>query len=490
MRFSAKIVFGTCMILAVCFSAGGIYMIQQNFQVAYDTAVENSTRQHILDRYSLESNLRNALENGREYNEELVTEIAARMEHYADMNRKMIVYETLDKDVPLQEKSDANKEIWYTDIPRLDSTMIAYMKNSRDEFVVYEQGESHYLLIATTITIAGHSVRLLNQYDISATYVERERQLREFIWLDSMILVLSLLLVLLFSLLLTRNIKKLSRVSSRIAEGEYSQRTRIISRDEIGELSRNFDAMAEAVECQIAKLNEEIEAREQFVSDFSHELKTPMTAMMGYSKLLLGREPEEELRQKAVDYIYRECKRLKTLSAALLQMLGMTEEEIICKRLYTSFIGQRVYEVCEAGLSYAVLSVELDEEVIVTDAELFLTLLRNLIENADHACVDCGNGRIRLSGEKQNDGYLFTISDNGCGIAKEELEQITRAFYMVDKSRSRQEGGSGLGLAICDRICEVLGITMSIESEEGEGTRVKLLLPRSEQRGEMCNEKL
>lgn len=484
MRFSAKIVFGTCMILAICFSAGGIYMIQQNFQVAYDTAVENSTRQHILDRYSLESNLRNALENGREYNEELVTEIAARMDNYADTNRKMLVYEPLHKNTHLQNESNANKEIWYTDIPRLDATMIDYMKDSNDEFVIYEQGEFHYLLIATTITIAGHSVRLLNQYDISATYLERERQLKEFIWLDSMILVLSLLLVLLFSLLLTRNIKKLSRVSSRIAKGEYSQCTKIASRDEIGELSRNFDVMAEAVECQIAKLNQEIEAREQFVSDFSHELKTPMTAMMGYSKLLLGKEPDEGIRQKAVDYIYRECKRLKTLSGALLQMLGMTEDEIVCKKLYTSFIGQRVYEVCEAGLCHAVLSVELADAMIVTDAELILTLLRNLIENADHACVNRENGRIRLLGEEQNNGYMFTICDNGCGIPKEELKQITRAFYMVDKSRSRQEGGSGLGLAICDRICEVLGITMSIESEEEEGTRVMLLLPKSEQKGE------
>ena len=484
MRFSAKIVFGTCVILALCFSVGGIYMIQQNFEVAYNQALENSTKQHISDRYSLESNLRNALENGKEYNEELVTEFAAKMDNYADTNRKMLVYESLDGDVHLQEKSDTNKQIWYTNIPRLNSTMISYMRDSSDEYMVYEQDNSHYLLIATTITVAEHSVRLLNQYDISATFVERDRQLKEFIWLDGVILVLAFLLVLILSLYLTRNIKKLSRVSSRIAEGEYGERTEIASRDEIGELSRNFDAMAEAVECQIAKLNQEVEAREQFVSDFSHELKTPMTAMMGYSKLLLSGEPEEEVQNKAVDYIYRECRRLKTLSTTMLQMLGMTEEEIVCKKIYTSLIGQRVRQVCESSLSHAVLSVKLVDELIDTNGELLVTLLRNLIENADHACADGENGRIELTGQREENQYLFTVCDNGCGIPKEELGQITRAFYMVDKSRSRQEGGSGLGLAICDRICEALGITMSIESEEGEGTRVMLMIPQAESKGE------
>lgn len=488
MRFSAKIVFGTCVILALCFSVGGIYMIQQNFEVAYNQAVENRTRQHISDRYLLESNLRNALENGKEYNEELVTEFAAKMDNYADTNRKMLVYEPLDGDVHLKEKSDANKEIWYTNIPRLDSTIISYMKGSHDEYMVYEQEHSHFLLIATTITVAEHSVRLLNLYDISATFVERNRQLKEFIWLDGMILVLAFLLVLILSLYLTRNIKKLSRVSSRISEGEYSQRTEIMSRDEIGELSRNFDAMAEAVECQIAKLNQEVEAREQFVSDFSHELKTPMTAMMGYSKLLLSGEPEEEVQKKAVDYIYRECKRLKTLSTTMLQMLGMTEEEILCKKVYTSLIGQRVCQVCEGSLSHARLSVKLADELIDTNIELLVTLLRNLIENADHACANREDGRIELSGEKGEKQYLFTVCDNGCGIPKEELKKITQAFYMVDKSRSRQEGGSGLGLAICDKICEALAITMSIESEEGEGTRVILMIPRLEPEGRASNE--
>lgn len=477
MKFSTKIVFGTCMILALCFSVGGIYMVRQNFQVAYDTAVENGTKQHISHRYSLESNLRNALENGKDFDEELVTEYASRMDGYAETNNQMMVYEPIDENVSLKEKADQNTAIWYTSISRLNSTIMSYMKEHKNEYQVYQQEDSNFLLIASTITVAGHSVILLNQYDISSTFVERDRQIREFIQLDIMMVALSLILVSLLSWYLTRNIKKLSRVSSQIAEGEYSQRTGITSQDEIGELSRNFDAMAEAVEQHIEELNQEVLAREQFVSDFSHELKTPMTSMMGYSKLLLSGEPDEKVRRKAVDYIYRECRRLKTLSTTLLQMLGMTEEHIVCKRLYSDWIAERVRQVCESNLSHAILTMKVEKTEIYCDGELLVTLLRNLIENAVHACADQQKAEVTVRGEKGEQSYIFTVTDNGCGMAEEELKQVTRAFYMVDKSRSRKEGGSGLGLAICARICEVLNITMSMESSVGIGTSVVLVIP-------------
>ena len=128
-------------------------------------------------------------------------------------------------------------------------------------------------------------------------------------------------------------------------------------------------------------------------------------------------------------------------------------------------------------MQYAVLHCQVESAQIETEPTLVVTLLRNVIENADHSCAEQQAGTVTLQGRTVPEGYQFTIQDTGCGIAEEELGRITQAFYMVDKSRSRQSGGSGLGLTISVRICETLGIQMNIDSKLGEGTTVTLLFP-------------
>lgn len=235
--------------------------------------------------------------------------------------------------------------------------------------------------------------------------------------------------------------------------------------------------MAQSIEEHVQKLEAEVEAREQFVSDFSHELKTPMTAMMGYSKLLLSDTSDEALRIKSADYIYRECKRLEALSKTLLKMLGIGEQKLEKRLVYTDWLVESAERVIKDSMKYATLDCLAEVAQIETEPTLVVTLLRNLLENSDHSCAEKKNGTVILRGCIVPEGYLFMVQDTGCGIAKEELSRITQAFYMVDKSRSRQAGGSGLGLTIGVRICEILGIQMHIESELGKGTKVTLLFP-------------
>ena len=470
MKISTKIVLGTWIIIALCFSLGGTYTIHKNFQVAFDEAVENHQRQHIMNRYSLESNIRNGAESGETFSTELVIKYAKRITDYGQDNTKMVLTEIVEK---------AENKIFYKNIKSIDKKLQKFIDDGgATHYEVYEKDGKHYLMMASILDFyEEHRIKIVNRYDISKTYADRERQIRDFIQLDIMVMVLSFILILILAYFLTKNIKKLSVSSSRIAEGEYGIRTNIHSSDEIGELSKNFDIMAESIENHIHQLETDIEAREQFVSDFSHELKTPMTSMMGYSQLLLGNSLDESKREKAANYIYSECNRLRNLSNTLLKMLGILEENIDRRWVYTEWIAEQMESLCSDEMKNSRLKMDVEEALLNTDAELVITLLKNLISNGDKACHSKNTDIVSVTGriDGVTENYVFTVSDTGCGMEKEEIDKITRPFYMIDKSRSRSEGGSGIGLAICSKICQFLDIDMKIESEINRGTTVTLI---------------
>lgn len=474
MKFSTKIILGTWIIIALCFSLGGTYTIQKNFQVAFDDVAESSQRQHIMSRYSLEADVRNGVENAESFSTELVKKYAERIEGYGQNTGEMVLTE-------IQE--GAENEIFYQTVEKIDDTIQKFIDDGGTiHYESYENNGKHYLLMASIIEFyEEYRIKIVNRYDISSTFAERDRQIREFIRLDIVVLIFSFILISILAHFLTRNIKKLSFISSRIAEGEYGIRTNIHSRDEMGELSRNFDMMAESIENHIHQLEKDVETREQFVSDFSHELKTPMTSMMGYSQLLLGNSLDKNKKEKAVNYIYSECNRLRKLSNTLLKMLGIIEENVDRKWVYTSWIAEQVEGICDVDMKKSELMIHVDDALINTDAELVITLLKNLISNGDKACQSKNTDRVTVTGniDRESRGYVFIVEDTGCGMEKDEIDKIIQPFYMIDKSRSRSQGGSGIGLAICNRICQFLNIDMKIESEIGKGTMVTLRFAES-----------
>ena len=454
----------------MCFSLGGTYTIQKNFQVAFDEAVENHQRQHIMNRYSLESGIRNGAESGETFSTDLVIKYAKRITGYERDDAKMVLTEIGEK---------AENKILYKNMKSIDNRLQKFIDDGgTTHYEVYEKDGKHYLMMASILDFyEEHRIKIVNRYDISKTFAERDRQIKDFIQLDIMVMVLSFVLILILTHFLTKNIKKLSLSSNRIAEGEYGIRTNISSSDEIGGLSRNFDIMAESIENHIHQLEADIEAREQFVSDFSHELKTPMTSMMGYSQLLLGNSLDESKKEKAANYIYSECNRLRNLSNTLLKMQGILEENIEKRWVYTEWIAQQVESICSEEMKKSRLETDVERALINTDAELVITLLKNLISNGDKACRSQNTDIVSVTGrmDGETESYVFAVSDTGCGMEREEISKILQPFYMIDKSRSRSQGGSGIGLAICSKICQFLNIDMKIESEIGEGTTVTLV---------------
>lgn len=254
---------------------------------------------------------------------------------------------------------------------------------------------------------------------------------------------------------------RLKAAADVLASGDYGARADVPGGDEVGRVAEAFNRMAESVEGNVRELSAVNEKQRRLIGALSHELKTPMTAIQGYAELLQRVELTQERRMGALGYIEGECRRLSRLSEKMLLLVELSGEEQIEKKPVSvpALCAQAEeavrYRLARRGQS---LRVEAEAGIILGDADLLLSFLTNLIDNAGKASPD--GAEILLSGGPEG----LYVTDPGRGIKEEEIEKVTEPFYRVDKARSRREGGAGLGLALCSQIARVHGGGLVIES--------------------------
>ena len=278
------------------------------------------------------------------------------------------------------------------------------------------------------------------------------------------------------SYLLTMPIRSLGRVTNQLAQGDYTPRARVSSGDEIGELAANFNRMACAIEKNIQELEDAARRQEDFTASFVHELKTPLTSIIGYADMLRSGNLDESRRFKAASYIFSEGKRLENLSLALMSLLVVGHSAADAKSVNMARLCAEAGRISQPAMRKkgVELIVRAEEGSLLGDAALLQTLILNLLDNARKAS-DPGK-TVLLVGEVLDSGYRLTVTDQGQGIPAEELSKITEAFYMVDKSRSRAEGGAGLGLALCKEIAALHSGELRFDSQVLQGTTVTVEL--------------
>ncbi len=275
---------------------------------------------------------------------------------------------------------------------------------------------------------------------------------------------------------LLRPLKELKDSAADIAAGEYGRRVQVQSRDEIGEVTASFNRMAEEVERYTDALKEVNEKQRQLLGSLAHEMKTPLTAMIGNADLLLTVRLKEEQREKALTYLLNESRRLSRLSEKMLELTGLYENGGAGAVMKETGL-EKLFQRLEASVDWRfkekqiILETEVSEEGLShrMDGDLMESLLLNLVDNACKASEP--GGRVLVSADEKG----IYVEDFGSGIPAEEVRRVTEAFYMVDKARARGEGGSGLGLAVCQQIAEIHGAGLCIESREGKGTKVSIL---------------
>ena len=318
-------------------------------------------------------------------------------------------------------------------------------------------------------------LRLVTAYDLTGLYRDRNAALMRFLLLEAAVLAAASAVAALLARRLTRPLAVLTDAGAQIAAGDYARRTDLHTGDEIEELSRSFDKMADAVQEKIADLQEDVQRREDFMGAFAHELKTPMTSIIGYADMLRTLQIDPAEQHEAAGAIYHESRRLEALSYKLLSLLSLSDERLELAPVDLTDLWPQLRMACPQ----VPLLTPQGGAVVHGDADLLLDLLCNLVQNAAKASPAGMPVTVLLA--DAGDTVALTVQDHGCGIPADKLARVTEPFYMVDKSRARKQGGSGMGLALCQRIAAVHGGTLQISSQVGVGTAVTVTLPKEVQ---------
>ncbi|MEG1304425.1 MAG: histidine kinase dimerization/phospho-acceptor domain-containing protein, partial [Oscillospiraceae bacterium] len=335
MKFSLKMTLCILIILAFFLSINGYLMIEKNFETVLSTVSEQNAARHQNDVSQIESEAAARLTEALKYaNMDIISMYDYEMSAVLDRTLQkacIILEEQVNTDMRGFAVMLKNGSSFFTVMPDdvSKNTQIAALTIEEGKYRVLktESGKS-FMLMNSPLMVNGQDANFISAYDISRIFASRDAQLDNLTKLTGLTLIVGVVIVSALSVYLTRPLKKLKKASENIAAGDYSGRTSIRTSDEIEALSVSFDKMAAAVEDKVLSLNRTLSARERFIGAFTHELKTPMTSMLGYAAFLREGEQSPEEQRIAADYIYRETRRLEQLSGKLMLLLGLKEEKI------------------------------------------------------------------------------------------------------------------------------------------------------------------
>lgn len=476
MRFFWKIFFCTMLIACLFLSIGGYCLIDLGFRSTLEREVEAAYEEADILAYTLAANFRDEgfavlVDAYGSRNAENVALAAGNMAESMTISSagSVLTYRLSDgNDQTLF--NNTGLEVMKGLIGRLEPGNRGYEMQSSLE-------GGPYIHVASPITVYNTVLYVECFRDIGFLFASRSRQLQTFVLLMLAMTAVGSVAIFFISQWLTRPIHRLSRAAMAMAEGHLDRRVAVTGNDELSDLSRDFNTMAARLEENIEALREATRRQERFIGSFAHELKTPLTAMIGYADMLRSKQLTNEQVVLSANYIFTEGKRLEAMSMKLLDLIILRQENIKTRCVYAfDFFDSLRIAMTPVFLKEGIeFSAEAEDGLVRMEPDLMKTVCMNLLDNARKA-IDGPGGRVSITGRVTEDGYEIRVQDNGKGMEKEDLQRITEAFYMVDKSRARAQGGAGLGLSICAEIVQLHGAVLRFESEPGRGTAAIITL--------------
>lgn len=269
---------------------------------------------------------------------------------------------------------------------------------------------------------------------------------------------------------------KLREAAVSVSEGNYDIQVPAEGDTELAQVGKSFNQMSSKVKEQIECLSTVNHTQRQLMGSLAHELKTPMTSILGYADTLLTVRLQRQQQERALSYISSECRRLSRLSVKMLELTGLYETgeaEFVPVEVQMNQFLEDVKKLVTYRLQEKNMCLEIHcnpEDLRKTfDPDLMMSAVTNFIHNAVKASDE--NSKIVLEATQNH----LSVQDYGKGIPEEDLKRVTEAFYMVDKSRSRVKGSVGLGLALCQKIADIHGFQLEITSHLGKGTIISVL---------------
>ena len=336
-----------------------------------------------------------------------------------------------------------------------------------------EIGGRNILIVGNGVSVRGESYAVYVVQDITEVYDSIARMVLRFALIGGIGILLGFALI---EVLVRRSMKplaELKKASGRIAAGRYEERAIVLSKDEVGALAMDFNAMAEAVEKHISNLTETIERQRRFISSVTHEFKTPLTTIILNADTLQNACMDDDEKQTALFYIERQCNWLERMTQKLLKLITLNQNIELQPSSVPKLFEQVEESVAETLHQRDIrLISDCKLDMLNMDADLMQSVLINLVDNASKASAPGQAVTMRAYDD------VIEVSDNGIGIPESELARITEPFYVVDKSRSKKLGGSGLGLALVKEIISAHGAELEIDSGVGIGTTIWIQFKR------------
>ena len=309
------------------------------------------------------------------------------------------------------------------------------------------------------------------EYDTEQGMLIRTLQLNTFY--ISLILELCVsIFAVFFSNSFTRRLRKIMASMRIIREGDYSHKVKMGGNDELTVLGNEFNDL-------VARLQISEQKRRNFVSDASHELKTPLASIKLLTDSILQNDMDNETVREFVSDIGNEADRLNRMTQKLLSLSRIeSQEDSDCEIVYISPTVERVirmlHGIAKENKITIDMQINVDCPILIIEDDLY-QIIFNLVENGIK--YNLPNGSLMITLDRIEDNAVITVRDTGVGIPKESLSHVFERFYRVDKARSRKSGGSGLGLSIVRNLVDRNRGEISVQSTVGQGSLFTLRFP-------------
>lgn len=461
MRFSIKIFISTFLVVLMSLCIGETVVISISYRREIQSEIEKVKNENLMMRMGIATLIKN-------YNKSMYRDEADALSYVFEVLKANWENETIQFRI-LNHKKEVIEDNFYVtsnfnNFPENEETLTYKITKIEDQY---------YLTMCTRLNLT-EDIFIMNMQDISNTINERNELLRVVFMVDLCIGIIGAILNWIIVYRISNPIKEMTVATKRIKEGSMGVKIRTHNKDELGVLAECFNAMIESLEEKMEQLEDAARRQEDFVASFAHEIKTPLTSIIGYADLIRSKKLDLDTTNLASNYIFTEGKRLENISIKLLELIVEKNTKLQKDTIAVQTLLQDVLEVLKPSFLEKSIQVNMNVDcfMIYVDIELMKTVLINILDNARKAVEH--NGTISIHAHLFGDEVVIEVIDDGRGIPKEDLDKIKEAFYRVDKSRARVEGGAGLGLSICTQIMELHGGEILFESELNKGTTVSL----------------
>ncbi|MCM3629177.1 HAMP domain-containing histidine kinase [Paenibacillus glycanilyticus] len=462
MKFWLKIFTFSIIIFILVFNATSFIVIQRNHGKLLNREIDNALSQNKNIHSSVDAIVPIVLiYDSDEYEEKVLANIA-----------KGFVGKVGDQGVYMTITNDKGKAVYNnTDFEMpIDLNESEQVKEDEIKYILRDVDKRTILFTSNLVKINQKNYTFTYIKDITSVYKEHADQYMFYLKVNIIACSTYMLLMFVVSKRLTIPIYRLNRTAKFIAAGAFAERAESGSKDEIGVLASNFNVMASVVEDKIKDLERLNREKQLFIDNFTHELKTPLTSIIGYANILRTGKINSSQLLEGLNVILSEGKRLESLSFKLMDLIQLERSEFPLKELDFCDILAEIMPALEMKAREQQLTINLhcENACLRLEKDLIKALIFNFVDNSIKASSK--NQSITIRAARQGQNYVLEIEDEGGGIESEHLDRIFEPFYMTDKARSRRNNGAGLGLSICQRIASLHNADINVRSELDRGT--------------------